>query len=393
MEDCVETDIDCSKQQNAANPGNSPMKQEQQIDNSKLKQQRKYQYNNSVLIVKFGDIVEAETDVIVDSDDYLLPMVDGLPAYLLEKGGPEIKNDVNKQREAELGDVVVSTAGKLPHKFIFHCITVAPDSRFEQVDDSQHEEMRSEMEEYVIRHAITKCFRLLSALDLDSIAIPCIGIRRAGFSFERVGKIMAEVISDFLMKTNKSYKVELCLLKESDRYDMMDYITFFEQFSIRAPYYSESSAAPPPSPKMAEPNDSSPGFDVFISYSHHDKEVAERICSLLDRYNISYWIDKEGVRHGEDFKEDIVDAIGRSKILLFISSANSNKSRNTIKEVGLAEGYNKVIIPVKIDDSPYHKSLEYDLCNRHWVQLKDKKGFEELGQELNENIRFYLNRK
>ena len=68
-------------------------------------------------------------------------------------------------------------------------------------------------------------------------------------------------------------------------------------------------------------------------------------------------------------------------------------SRNTIKEVGLAEGYNKVIIPVKIDDSPYHKSLEYDLCNRHWVQLKDKKGFEELGQELNENIRFYLNRK
>ena len=393
MEDCVETDIDCSKQQNAANPGNSPMKQEQQIDNSKLKQQRKYQYNNSVLIVKFGDIVEAETDVIVDSDDYLLPMVDGLPAYLLEKGGPEIKNDVNKQREAELGDVVVSTAGKLPHKFIFHCITVAPDSRFEQVDDSQQEEMRSEMEEYVIRHAITKCFRLLSALDLDSIAIPCIGIRRAGFSFERVGKIMAEVISDFLMKTNKSYKVELCLLKESDRYDMMDYIAFFEQFSIRAPYYSESSAAPPPSPKMAEPNDSSPGFDVFISYSHHDKEVAERICSLLDRYNISYWIDKEGVRHGEDFKEDIVDAIGRSKILLFISSANSNKSRNTIKEVGLAEGYNKVIIPVKIDDSPYHKSLEYDLCNRHWVPLKDKKGFEELGQELNENIRFYLNRK
>ena len=200
-----------------------------------MNQQIEYQLNNSVLRIKFSDIVDADTDVIVDSDDYLLPMVDGLPAYLLEKGGQEIKNDVDKQRNAELGDVVVSTAGKLPHKFIFHCITVSPDSRFKQVNDEQQEEMRSEMEEYVIRHAITKCFRLLSAMDLESIAIPCIGVRRAGFSFERVGKIMAEVISDFLMKTNKSYRVELCLLYEPEKFDMMDYITFLSNSRIVFP--------------------------------------------------------------------------------------------------------------------------------------------------------------
>ena len=134
-------------------------------------------------------------------------------------------------------------------------------------------------------------------------------------------------------------------------------------------------------------------YDVFISYSHQDKEVAERICTLLDQYGISHWIDRDGVRHGEDFKEDIVDAIVRSKILLFISSVNSNKSRNTVKEVGLAEKSNKVILPIRIDDSPYNKSLEYDLCNRHWIQLKDMDSLEDLGRQLNENIRFYLNRK
>lgn len=357
-------------------------------------QQREYQFNNSVLKIKFGDIVEADTDVIVSSDDYLLPMADGLAAYLLEKGGSEISNDAKKKQNAELGDVVVTTAGKLPHKFIFHCITVSPQSRFKQVAEEKQEEMRSEMEEYVIHHSITKCFRLLSAMDLESIAIPCIGVRRAGFSFERVGKIMAKVISDFLMKTNKSYRVELCLLDMPEQFGVMDYIGFFEQFSLCVPskFDAPKPMKPTTRPSIGE-RSAQIIFDVFISYSHQDKEIAEQICMLLDQFGISYWIDREGVRHGDDFKEDIVDAIVNSKILLYISSVNSNKSRNTVKEVGLAEKSNKVILPVKIDDSPYNKSLEYDLCNRHWIQLKDLDSMEDLGRQLNENIRFYLNRK
>lgn len=357
-------------------------------------QQREYQFNNSVLRIKFGDIVEADTDVIVNSDDYLLPMATGLSAYILKKGGGEIKNDVKKKQNADLGDVVVTTAGKLPHKFIFHCITVSPESRFGLVADEKQEEMRSEMEEYVIRHAITKCFRLLSVMDLESIAIPCIGIRRAGFSFERVGKIMAEVISDFLMKTNKPYRVELCLLDVPEQFGIMDYIGFFEQFSLRVPTKYEASRLSGPTIRTVTSEfTTQQEFDVFISYSHQDKDIAEQICSLLDQYDISHWIDRDGVRHGDDFKEDIVNAINGSKILLFISSTNSNKSRNTVKEVGLAEKSNKVILPVRIDDSPYNKSLEYDLCNRHWIQLKDMDCFEDLGRQLNENIRFYINRK
>ena len=129
--------------------------------------------------------------------------------------------------------------------------------------------------------------------------------------------------------------------------------------------------------------------DVFICYSHKDKEVAERICSLLDLYGITYWIEREG----EDFNEDIVDAIVRSDILLFISSVNSNNSRNTVKEVSVAELNNKPILPIRIDDSPYNKSMEYDLCNKRWIDFKDINSFDELGQQLNDNIRFYQNRK
>ena len=363
-----------------------------------MNQQREYKFNNSLLVVKFSDIIETDTDVLVNSDDYLLPMRDGLSGYLLEKGGEDIMNDVQKKRKAELGDVVVSTAGKLPHKFIFHCVTVSEDRQFKNADENSQEAMRSEMEENVIRHAMSKCFRLLSAMDLESISIPCIGVRRAGFSFERVGMIMSEVIADFLLKTNKTYRVELCLWDVPKQFDMMDYIGFFEQFALRVPANSDLTALKTKIntavTKIETTKDNKgQSTNVFISYSHQDKDVTEKICSLLNGYGITYWIDREGVRHGDDFKEDIVDAIVRSDILLFISSANSNKSRNTIKEVSVAENSNKPILPIRIDDSPYNKSLEYDLCNRHWIQLKDMNSFEELGQQLNDNIRFYLNRK
>lgn len=362
-----------------------------------MNQKREYKFNNSLLIIKFGDIIESNTDVIVNSDDYLLPMKDGLSGYLLEKGGLEIMNDVKKKRKAKLGDVVVTTAGNLPHKFIFHCVTVSGTQQFKNIDSELQEAMREEMEENVIRHSMSKCFRLLSAMDLESISVPCIGIRRAGFSFERVGKIMAEVISDFLLKTNKSYRVELCLWEIPKQFEMMDYIAFFEQFALRVPAAYELTAfktkVNSAVSKIDSNKDKLQNTNVFISYSHQDKEIAEQICSILNGYGITYWIDREGVRHGDDFKEDIVDAIIRSDVLLFISSANSNKSRNTIKEVSIAENSNKPILPVRIDDSPYNKSLEYDLCNRHWIQLKDKNSYEELGQQLNDNIRFYLNRK
>ena len=188
--------------------------------------------------------------------------------------------------------------------------------------------------------------------------------------------------------------MELCLLHEPDRYDLMDYVAFFEQFALRVPAQVDGYESLNSSQNIViKESDSEPEFDVFVSYSHQDKEIVDQICVQLDKYGISYWIDHQGEHHSDDFKEYIVDAICRSKILLFVSSYNSNDSRNTVKEVGVAEKNDKVILPVRIDDSSYNKSLEYDLCNRHWIQLKDPNGYDGLGEELNDNIRFYLNRK
>lgn len=349
--------------------------------------ERRYKYNNSELIIRFGDILQSKTDVIVCSDDYMLSASGGVSSAIRAISGDIILHDIQKKANAELGDVVVTTAGNLPHRFLFHCITVGKTGTNGLVPEEE-----TKREEYIIQHSISKCLRLLTALDLSSMAMPCIGAGYAAFGFERVGRVMSNVVADFLLKTNKSYHLELYLYGRRRDLDMIDYIAFFEQFALRVPVDDNSLKLVPINGtgrmKKAEHK-----YDVFISYSRLDKEETGIICQYLDKYNISYWIDQESIHHGNNFKVEIIEAIQASKILIFVSSSNSNKSPNTIKEVSLAEKYGKVVIPIRIDDSAYDKSLEYDLCNRDWVNFQNDVDYEVSAKKLYESLRFYIDRE
>lgn len=98
--------------------------------------------------------------------------------------------------------------------------------------------------------------------------------------------------------------------------------------------------------------------DVFISYSRKDKLIVDEICELLNENGISFWRDVREIVPGSKFMGDIVDAIRRCKITLFISSENSNQSLYTAKEVAMAFNEGKYIIPYKIDHSSFSKNLE-----------------------------------
>ena len=102
-------------------------------------------------------------------------------------------------------------------------------------------------------------------------------------------------------------------------------------------------------------------YDVFISHSRKDAAIVSQICSLLKENGISYWLDKANINAGNEFMGDIVQAIKGCKITLFISSANSNSSMYTAKEVAMAFNEGKYIIPYKIDTSSF---------NKNWIVLK-----------------------
>lgn len=118
-------------------------------------------------------------------------------------------------------------------------------------------------------------------------------------------------------------------------------------------------------------------YDVFISYSRKDYvdenkniisgNVVSVLKNLLKENQISYWFDEDGIYSGDTFAEKIASNIENASVLLFISSENSNASKWTSKEIAAASMWKKKIIPVRIDHSPYNKSVMLYIADLDFV--------------------------
>lgn len=330
--------------------------------------ERVYKIHNSTVKILFGNILMSKAEIIVSSDDCYLSMGGGLSKCILNAAGESLLQDAKKKIPAALGDLVITTAGNLQQKFIFHVITI--DDQYALNLSDRNKEQNAEVHQFIIKHSIKECFRLMSIQNLRSIAFPAIGAGVARIPYEKVALLMSEAISDFLNSTNKRYEVEIYLYDRFQKMEPLDFLPFFEYFAC-ASKLSQSSIseqdAPSPSHDYSnvEINDNANkqemDHQIFISYSRKDSEVIKPICAVLNELNVRYWIDIEGVYSGKNFKDVICNAIKKAKLVIFISSVNSNASENVAKEIGLADEYGKTIVPVRIDKSPYSPRIDYDL--------------------------------
>lgn len=184
--------------------------------------EKTYKFGKSNLTLRFGDITKTDTQVIVSSDDYYLSMGGGVSASILKAGGNEIALDAAKKVPAKLGDVIITTAGRLKSRFIFHAITIGKvTTKIEPKD--------------IVKSASIKCLDLLGTLNLNSISFPALGAGAAGFSYEDVAVEMSEIISEYLAKSDKQIDVVIYLFDRFSRMQPIDYIVFFEAFASKSP--------------------------------------------------------------------------------------------------------------------------------------------------------------
>ena len=192
--------------------------------------ERVYLINNSTLKVIFGDITKSTTDVIVSSDVAYLTMGGGVSKAIRMFASDNIYKDTKKHIPASLGDVIVTSAVDLPHKYVFHTITISKENRLikwvDRPDDPR------EVQSFIVRNAVEKCCSLLVSLGQNSISFPAIGAGSARIPYDLVAREMAESLTACLSDTEEQLSIELYLMDRNGKMTEMDFIIFFEQIAI-----------------------------------------------------------------------------------------------------------------------------------------------------------------
>lgn len=112
---------------------------------------------------------------------------------------------------------------------------------------------------------------------------------------------------------------------------------------------------------------------VFISYSREASEVyVRRLYSTLMQKKVNVWFDRERIRAGQDFREEIRVGIERAGNFIYVISPQSIESQYCQEELDTAKKYNKRIIGIlhkSLGESVVDKRIEFS----HREEFNQKK--------------------
>jgi hypothetical protein len=106
---------------------------------------------------------------------------------------------------------------------------------------------------------------------------------------------------------------------------------------------------------------------VFISYGHQDKPVADAACARLESRGIRCWIAPRDVLPGQPYGQAISDAIRGCKALVLVFSSHANLSDHVSKEVERAVSNGIPVVPLRIENVAPTGALDYFIGSVHWL--------------------------
>lgn len=193
-------------------------------EKSEMSTQRTYRIADSQLTIDFGSVLDAPAEVVVSSDDYLLSMGGGVSAAIRTAAGNALVLDAAKAVPREAGDVVVTTAGALSARYVFHVVTIGPGYWDDRSEASAREVVG------LVRRATRNCLELMQPLSVRSIVFPALGTGTAGYPIEASAAAMADVVNDVLSQSNWPLNVSIMLMSRGFA-SPVQYVAFYERYS------------------------------------------------------------------------------------------------------------------------------------------------------------------
>ena len=108
-------------------------------------------------------------------------------------------------------------------------------------------------------------------------------------------------------------------------------------------------------------------FDIFISYAHEDKPVADAACAIIEKAGIRCWIAPRDIAPGADYAAALMEALDSCKALVLIFSGRANESPHIRREVERAVSRGIPLIPVRVEDIEPSAALKYFVGSVHWL--------------------------
>lgn len=106
---------------------------------------------------------------------------------------------------------------------------------------------------------------------------------------------------------------------------------------------------------------------VFVSYSHPDRECAMQLTAQLEAQGIAVWIAPRDISPAADWAEEIIEAISAARVMILVFSSHCNTSPQVRREVERAIHRGVPVLPFRIEDVLPSRSLEYFLSTQHWL--------------------------
>lgn len=156
---------------------------------------------NVEIILKQGDITDEKTDVIVNAANSHLQHGGGVAGAIVRKGGWSIQEESNRIGYLQVGQSVLTNAGKLAVKKIIH--TVGP--QWGEGDEINK-----------LSAAVYSSLKLADDNDLFTISFPAVSSGIFGFPKDKCADVMLASIKKYLKENpnTKLKKIIFCIIDD-----------------------------------------------------------------------------------------------------------------------------------------------------------------------------------
>jgi len=161
-------------------------------------------YKGTKIEIKIGDLLEENSDAIVNPANSLMLMGGGVAGAIKAKGGKEIEEEAMKKAPVEVGKAIITKAGKLKAKFVIHSPTMERPAM-----------LTTKEKVYLATKAALEEAR---KNDIKKISFPAMGTGVGGVSYRDAASAMISAIKEVLDSNVKFDSISL-VLRDKEAYD------------------------------------------------------------------------------------------------------------------------------------------------------------------------------